>query len=94
MNLTVMNFDNERYDTGIPIDQVNEVDVTVVSGDEIIVVLHKSGKISKIDAADLGHMPRTMHFYDGSYIVFKEEINEWNRRSDTYSWIGRSVFDE
>lgn len=94
MNLTIMNFDKERYDTGIPTDQVNEIDVTVVSGDEIIVVLQKNGKIAKIDAAKLGNTPRLLDYYDGSYIVYKEEVEIWNNREDTYEWIGRSVFDD
>ena len=94
MNLIIMNFNDERYDTGIALDLINEVDVSVISGDESIIVLRNDGKINKIDAAEIADKPRFKDYFDGSYIVYKEELPRWNKRTDSYEWINRSVFDD
>ena len=93
MNLIIMDHKEERYDTGIPLDIVNEIDAVIISGDENLVVLQSTGKISHFDASDFNGNPRIVSLYDGRYIVHKEDVAEWNDRSSTSEWANRSVFD-
>lgn len=65
----------------------NDIDmlrVRVVSGDELIEV-YKDGRCTfEIDA---GKDSRLVNYYDGSYTVRKDQINEWMKREDSYEWL-------
>ena len=58
--------------------------VMVVSGDELIVVCKDGRCTFEIDA---GKDSRLVNYYDGSYTVRKDQINEWMKREDSYEWL-------
>lgn len=90
MNLKILDFDGECYDTGIPIDSVEDVTVTVVSGDEILAIeLSDKGSVI-IDVSIINRNWRYTNYYDGTYMVSKENLEKWNNRKDSYDWFTES----
>ena len=88
MNDTLKIYDYRDYlfDTKVPLSEIEEIDVTIISGDEIVSIITTSGNAKTFDAAFLAKNPRLLSFYDGSYIVNKEKIPEWINRTDSYDW--------
>ena len=90
MNLKILDYDGERYDTGIPIGSVEDVTVTVVSGDEILAIeLSDRGSVI-IDVSTINRNWRYTNCYDGTYMVSKENLEKWNNRKDSYYWFTES----
>lgn len=88
-NLMIMDYNSNKYDTGINMKDISSIQVTVVSGDELITVCYKDGRISDlIDAMDFAKGWRVMGFFDDSYSVRADELEAWSKREDTYdmSW--------
>lgn len=90
MNLKIMDYDGEYYDTGISIDSVEDVTVTVVSGDEILAIELSNGSSVIIDVSTINRNWRYANCYDGTYMVSKENLEEWNNRKDSYAWFWRN----
>lgn len=90
MNLKILDFDGEHYDTGISIDSVEDVTVTVVSGDEILAIELSNGSSVIIDVSTINRNWRYANHYDGTYMVSKENLEEWNNRKDSYEWFWRN----
>ena len=86
MNVMIFSYTQEKFDTGIPLEDVNEIGVSVVSGDELLVVFMKDGTFRKLDAADFRYDDRLFSFFNGSYIVLNEQLERWNNRCDSYDW--------
>ena len=90
MNLKILDFDGEHYDTGISIDSVEDVTVTVVSGDEILAIELSNGSSVIIDVSTINRNWRYANYYDGTYMVSKENLEKWNNRKDSYEWFWRN----
>ncbi len=86
MKIVIYDSFGTAHSTGIEEEDVNEVDVVVISGDEQLMVLMKNGKIEMIDASDFTS-PRFLNTYDGSYIVRDYELSIWNRRKNSVEWL-------
>ena len=86
-NLQIIDYQKTVYDTGIPLDTIEYVDVIVLSGDEVITVHFKDGSTEEeFDAAVFANNFRVFDFYDRSYTV-KQHLVEWNSRKTSYdSW--------
>lgn len=84
-----MDYDSDSYTTDILLKDISLLIVTVISGDEVIDVFLKSGKIKILDVTTINHRWRYVNFYDGEYVVTENELIEWNNRKDTYEWLGR-----
>ena len=92
MNVKIMNYTGKSFDTGVPADEVKELFITIVSGDEIATIRTMDGKVHMIDSADLANNARRNNFYDGCYQVCKDEYDAWSKRIDSYDdWRGRLV---
>lgn len=78
------------YDTGVLFDAVKEIDVHVLTGDEVIYVTYKDKRPKlRLDSANFSHKPRLFDFDDGFYTVEQADFEEWNRRTDSYDWLNR-----
>lgn len=86
MNVVIFDYENKSYDTEIPLNDVQEIMVDVVSGDEILHITGKQNK-SRIDAVSYSGKNRLVDFYDGSYVVTEDQLKEWNKRTDSYDWV-------
>ena len=84
-NLFLMDYKNNKWDTGISEDEVKRIDIQVISGDEVADVYFRNA-VHKIDVSELNKIPRLYDFYDMGYSIDGNQISEWNRRKDTYDW--------
>lgn len=84
--LKIYNYKYKLFDTGMPLSEIQELTVHVISGDEIVDVTKIDGTVNTFDAAHLSGIPRLMHFYDGNYDITKDQLSEWIKRTDSYDW--------
>lgn len=89
MNLIIMDYKNTEYDTGVSLDDLSTIDniqITVVTGDEIATVTYKDGRSEQFDSST----SRMMNFFDNNYTLYSNSINrieEFNKRKDSYGII-------
>ena len=85
MTLTIYDFTNAKRKIKIPAESVEDIDfiqITVLSGDETGIVLLKNGNIIHFDASDC----RVRDFHDGSYCVVEtEKIKQWLEYKPTHT---------
>lgn len=92
--LKIYNYHHELFDTEIPLSEVETVEVTIISGDEVVDITKTDDTIVTIDAARLAGSPRLMNFFDGSYEVEKDQLEKWVARKDSYDWFFGDDSDE
>lgn len=88
MFLEIMDYSGARTKTPIDIDNLKDVlslYIRVISGDEILTVIYRNGKIERYDSSD----SRCMDFYDDEYCLYNEfeKINlipEFQNRKSSY----------
>lgn len=85
--LVLRNYQNEEYDTNVPLKDIRNILITIVSGDEIAHITMKNGDMKHIDVADLCHNYRMVGFPDGSYEVDRDNLDEWLNRKDSYDYL-------
>ena len=98
MNLKIMNYQNVRCDTGIPMEQVEYIFVRVITGDEIVMIYKIGGIRKEFDSAILVDNLRSIDYWDGCYYVHKEDLKAWSKRKTTYdgfryAWRGPMNFN-
>ena len=84
-NLFLMDYKNNKWDTGILEDEVKRIDIQVISGDEVADV-YFGNAVHRIDVSELNKIPRLYDYFDMGYSIDGNQISEWNRRKDTYDW--------
>lgn len=58
----------------IPITKpIDSIEVSVISGDEVITINYKDGTSESHDAGD----DRYLDLYDGFYVVFEDQLEDW-----------------
>lgn len=85
--LVLLNYCNFRAKTGVDINDLKEIVITVITGDEIADVRFKNGKRGRFDSAGILNSFRIMDYYDGSYVLLDEETNlieEFEKRKTSY----------
>lgn len=87
-NLILLNYDNEKCDTGVPLSEVKSLTITVVSGDEIARVEKTNGEKQEFDSATICGNWRCQGFYDGTYDVDMDKLEAWTNRKNSYDWEG------
>lgn len=90
---------NSFYLVPLDIDKIDEIMITVVSGDEIADILYLDGTSDQIDVCEFSQDPRLVNYYDGNYIVYSvrrgiDRLDEFDKREDTYSMFGVINNDE
>lgn len=88
MVVSLMNYEDEKmvFEIG-DIDDIYLVTIDVISGDEIMTVIHKNGRTERFDSCQDG---RTMDFHDCSYIAYMPGVRnafsnkEWINRKSSY----------
>lgn len=84
-NVYLMDYKNNKHDTGIPVDKVVKIYVKVISGDEVADIYFRNA-MHTVDVSVLNGIPRLHDYFDMDYTIDKSEIEEWNKRKDTYDW--------
>ena len=76
--LELMNYRNERLNTDIDLDRLDEISdihICVISGDEIATVFYNDKTTVTIDSDDLTKCnPRIHDDYDGCYILYSAKM--------------------
>ena len=88
-----MNYASELFDTGIRFDDVDQLFVVVMTGDEIISVMLNDGTVKKFDSEVLGNNLRSIDYWDNQYVVSKPELEIWSKRKTTYDWRNNADVD-
>lgn len=87
MNVIIYDFKAQKYDVGVPVEKVSEIGVSVISGDEILAVRTDDGDLKVFDADTFSDSRREMSFFNGAYVVLKDQLEEWTNRKDSYDWV-------
>lgn len=91
MNLIIMDYRDVKYDTGVSLDDLSNIEsicIDVITGDEIATVTYKDGHSEEFDSS----MTRMTDFFDGGYTLYSNSINrieEFNKRKDSNHLIER-----
>ena len=85
-NLMLLNYADKKCDTGIPLSEVESLTIVVLSGDEVATVKKTTGEEVYFDSAEINGNFRWCDFYDGTYNVSKEELEDWTKRKTSYDW--------
>lgn len=96
MTLTIYDYNSNAVEVEIPaktVDDIDLIDITVLTGDETGKVILKNGDTIHFNASD----HRLVDYYDGSYCVQgSERIKQWLEFKPTYvktaSYERQSVF--
>lgn len=89
--LYLYNYKNDITYTPIDLDNlddVNELTVTVLSGDEILDILYTNNESDQIDSCP----ERSLNFFDGAYIIYSkrkgiDRLDEFLSRKDPYDLL-------
>ena len=84
MNLILLNYEKVKCDTGIPLEEIKEIIITVLTGDETATVIKKTGEELDFDTADLAGNGRLHDYYDGTYTVDMDNLERWVNRKHSY----------
>lgn len=91
--LEIMDYDDKKIKTKINLDKLDEIEeifINNVSGDEIAIVFYKNAEIKTFDSGKC----RIMDFLDGGYYLYSIEnninrIEEFLKRKDSYELLRR-----
>ena len=90
MKLKIMNCYEDEIEVDIgELDNISEIQIRVLSGDEILRVTKKDGTTIEEDS---DRHCRVMDFFDGEYTIYDQakgtnRIKEWEKRQDSNEWI-------
>ena len=75
MIINIVDYKDERIKVDIgDIENIDYIDVDVLSGDEVITVWYKDGTYKDLDSSQC----RLADYYDGDYEVPSEQIEKWS----------------
>lgn len=90
MKIKVLDYNGNVYEYDIcETEDLAFLLVKVVTGDEIIEVYEKDKKWGdgrKVELFDPAHKERDADFLDAVYLVYPEDIELWNSRTNTYCY--------
>ena len=86
--LVLLDFEDRQVETPVDLEDlenIKEIEIRVITGDEIAVVLYNSGYMKSYDSG----RGRIEDFFDGSYMlyhcgVFVTDINKFLNRKNSY----------
>lgn len=85
-DIKIINYRDDTFDTGVAIEDVNYIYVTLLSGDELLDIHLNNGEVVFFDSADLANNRRFINYYDGAYSVDQEHLEKWNQRKSSYEF--------
>lgn len=96
MNINIYDYDNRKTIINVQ-KEIFALVVIILSGDEIVTILFKDGTFETHDSCIDSF--RYHNFYDGKYIVTKDNIEKWNKmefenNGFQYSYLRRIAFEK
>ena len=89
MKLQIMNCYKDRIDVDVgELEDILDISILVLSGDEIIKVTKKNGEYMEEDSDRHG---RSTNYFDSVYSIFNSalgtnKIEEWGKRKSSCDW--------
>lgn len=83
----LFNYKKKKFYTDISFDDVSEILVEILSGDEILTFAMKDGQTITIDSAELACDLRTEDLDRETYIITEKDFEKWNTRKDSQWWL-------
>lgn len=82
-DIVLVDYEGTRHNYQIEnFDKVISITVIILTGDEVAEIEYEDGHSIRFDCGE----NRLIGFYDGSYVVPKEEIDNWsNTEGDAYT---------
>lgn len=80
-----LDYRRRKTDTGIRYEDVERIEVLVLSGDEIIRVFKKGAVEGEV--FDGTSDERCIDYYDGHYVVEPEDFEKWHKRKASYDYL-------
>lgn len=92
MIINIVDYKDERIPAYIgDIENIDYIQVEVLSGDEVITVWYKDGEYKELDSSQC----RLKDYYDGDYEVPSEQIEKWsNMPGSSYDRMERFIESE
>lgn len=89
MIINIVDYKDERIKVDIgDIENIDYIQVEVLSGDEVITVWYKDGEYKDLDSSQC----RLKDYYDGEYEVPSEQIEKWsNVPGSSYDRMDRFI---
>ena len=90
MTLQIMNCYDDRIDVDVgDLENILDITVLVLSGDEILKVTKNNGEYLEEDSDRHGRM---MDFHDAEYTIYNpglgiNKIDVWEKREDSSDWV-------
>ena len=94
MVIEIMNYrgDKKKVDVG-ELENIEEMDILILTGDEILTIYYDDGDIKKFDSSD----DRLRDYYDWEYTLYDKEIEDkeqnylfqdnWINRKSSYHYV-------
>lgn len=84
----ILDYKNKRINLPIDLSKVDEITITIISGDEIADILYLDGTSEQYDSSG----ERVINYYDGAYIPYSirrgiDYYQEWLKRTDSYDGL-------
>lgn len=71
--MVIYNYANEETSIDLPNKPIKEINVIIISGDEVVAINFEDGEELEFDSSNC----RLIQYYEGFYIVEGEKIDEW-----------------
>lgn len=82
--LVILDYLNNVYETDVELENIDFVEVEVLTGDEVIKAHMKDGSIEDFDAGIIAGCGRMIDYHDDYYVINAEQLGSWNKRNSTY----------
>ncbi len=84
----ILDYDNKCTNLPIDLSKVDEITITILTGDEVADILYLDGSSDHYDSNN----ERMTNYYDGSYIPYSirrgiDYYDAWSEREDSYDGI-------
>ena len=82
----VLDYKGKKHYIDVAVEDVEYVDVEILSGDEVLTIHLRNGDGKEVDAGDfIGG--RLISEYHGRYTVPADQLDKWNKRKESYDWL-------
>lgn len=89
MELRIFDYANKVSTIKTQDKEIKQIEVTILTGDEIITVWYEDGTCEKFDS----NFSRCQDFFDGSYVVTKNKLHKWNEFEPTDAYMRQFAFE-
>lgn len=94
MKLKIFDYDDNCYETEYDLEGIETIVCNVVSGDEVLIVIFKSGRVINLDAQDYSGNHRRESYFDTSMVIANKDLYQWNKRRCARVWYKTWEFTE